>query len=46
VRSTGLPPLHADPCDRMIIATAQLRNLCILTPDPLILAYPDTRAEW
>jgi PIN domain nuclease of toxin-antitoxin system len=36
VRSTELPKLHADPCDRLIIATAQLRDLVILTSDALI----------
>jgi PIN domain nuclease of toxin-antitoxin system len=45
-RSTSLPPLHADPADRMIIATAQRDGLTILTPDPLIHAYPDTRVSW
>lgn len=45
-RSTMLPPLHADPCDRIIVATAQQRGLTILTPDRLIRAYPGTRVEW
>lgn len=45
-RSTELPRLHADPCDRMIIATAQLAGLVILTPDSLIRAYPETQVVW
>ena len=45
-RSTMLPELHADPCDRIIVATAQLQNLTILTPDDLIKAYPDTKVVW
>lgn len=45
-RSTQLPRLHADPCDRMIIATAQLRQLTVLTPDSLIRAYPEVRVVW
>lgn len=46
VRSTQLPPLHADPCDRMIVATAQLLGLTVLTPDPGIAAYPDADTAW
>lgn len=45
-RSTELPRLHADPCDRLIIATAHVAGLVILTPDALIRAYPDTRVTW
>lgn len=44
--STSLPPIHADPCDRFIIATAQQRHLTILTPDAHIRAYPDARVAW
>ena len=46
LRSTDLPMLHADPCDRLIVATAQSRNLTVLTTDPLIRNYPDTRTAW
>jgi PIN domain nuclease of toxin-antitoxin system len=46
LRSTALPLLHADPCDRMIVATAQVRDLTVLTSDPLIRGYPDTRTAW
>ena len=45
-RSTSLQPLHADPCDRIIVATAQIHRLTILTPDPLIKAYPQTDVLW
>jgi len=44
--STELPLLHSDPCDRMIVATAQRDDLAIVTPDPLIRAYPRTRTLW
>jgi PIN domain nuclease of toxin-antitoxin system len=44
--STELPPLHADPCDRMIVATALQHELTVVTPDPLIAAYPGVRARW
>jgi len=44
--STRLPPLHADPCDRIIVATAQRHRLTVVTPDPLVAAYPDTSVAW
>jgi PIN domain nuclease of toxin-antitoxin system len=46
VRSCELPPLHRDPSDRIIIATAQLHRLDILTPDTLIARYPDVKVLW
>jgi PIN domain nuclease of toxin-antitoxin system len=45
-RSTALPDLHADPADRIIVATAQRGGLAVVTPDPLIGAYPGTRVAW
>jgi PIN domain nuclease of toxin-antitoxin system len=44
--STTLPALHSDPCDRIIVATAQLLGLTVLTPDALIRAYADSDVEW
>jgi PIN domain nuclease of toxin-antitoxin system len=44
--STALPRQHSDPCDRMIVATAQIHDLELLTPDPLIHAYPDLKVVW
>lgn len=44
--STALPALHSDPCDRIIVATAKANDLTILTPDPLIAAYPEARVSW
>ena len=41
-----LPPIHRDPCDRVIIATAQAMRFSIATPDPLINAYPGVTCEW
>jgi len=46
VRSTALPPHHADPCDRLIVATAERHHLTILTPDPLIRAYAEAATAW
>jgi len=37
--STMLPLHHSDPADRIIIATAKLYQLTILTPDPEFDAY-------
>jgi len=45
-RAAMLPPLHADPCDRIVIATAQFHGAVILTPDPLIHAYPGVQVRW
>ena len=39
VHSTELPKIHADPCDRMIIATAQLHSWPVVTADPVFARY-------
>ena len=44
--STLLPRLHPDPCDRILVATAKEHGLRVLTPDPLIRAYPDVEVLW
>ncbi|MBI2339553.1 MAG: type II toxin-antitoxin system VapC family toxin [Deltaproteobacteria bacterium] len=44
--STELPLIHADPFDRILIATAIEHRLTILTPDPLIQKYPDVKWAW
>jgi len=44
--STQLPPLHRDPFDRIIIATAQTHNMTILTKDRMIPTYPKTKTVW
>ena len=46
LRSTRLPPLHADPCDRIIVATALRDHLAVLTPDALIRRYPGVTTLW
>jgi PIN domain nuclease of toxin-antitoxin system len=35
----GLPPLHADPFDRLILAQAKAEQLHLITHDKQILAY-------
>ena len=39
LRSTTLPLLHADPCHRLIIASAQVYRLPVVTADPLFAQY-------
>jgi len=39
LRSTALPAIHANPCDRMIIAAAQVYHLPVVTTDPLFARY-------
>jgi PIN domain nuclease of toxin-antitoxin system len=47
IRSTRLPgDFHADPADRIIVATALERSASLVTPDRRILDYPHVRAEW
>ncbi len=47
VRSVFLPgPLHADPADRIIIATALARDIPIVTKDRKIHSYPHIRTIW
>jgi PIN domain nuclease of toxin-antitoxin system len=41
-----LPPQHNDPCDRIIIATARVEGLTIVTPDSLIQTYPEVQVRW
>ncbi len=44
--SVMLPQLHNDPCDRIIIATAQIHSMAIITRDVLISKYPDVEVVW
>ena len=37
---SGLPALHRDPFDRMLICQAQARGLTLASSDPLIRQYP------
>ena len=37
-------PIHRDPADRLILATARLENLTIITTDRLILDYPHVKS--
>ena len=45
--SYSLPEtFHADPADRIITATARLKNYTLLTADRKILSYPHVNAIW
>ncbi len=45
--SVGLPgPLHKDPADRFIIATAKVNNCKLVTADEKILTYDHVDAIW
>jgi PIN domain nuclease of toxin-antitoxin system len=37
--SGGLPPLHRDPFDRLLVAQAQIEGLTLVTSDPAIRSY-------
>jgi len=39
IAAAQLPPIHDDPCDRFIIATAKLNNLAVVTTDEHFAEY-------
>jgi PIN domain nuclease of toxin-antitoxin system len=39
IAATELPPIHKDPCDRFIIATAKMRHLPVVTADTSFADY-------
>lgn len=45
-RSTGLPPVHKDPADRIIIATALEYDLTVITADLVFKEYKGVRVKW
>jgi len=36
----GLPPLHRDPFDRILIAQSLVEGITLLTMNPLVARYP------
>lgn len=36
----GLPPIHKDPFDRILVAQAIVEGITLLTADPLVARYP------
>jgi PIN domain nuclease of toxin-antitoxin system len=45
LQTDRLPLLHRDPFDRLLVCHAIVHGMTILTPDPLISAYP-VRVVW
>jgi PIN domain nuclease of toxin-antitoxin system len=41
-----LPPIHWDPGDRIIVATATERDLTLVTPDRDVRSYPGLKTAW
>ena len=39
IRATELPAIHADPCDRLIIAAAEHHRMPVVTADPIFEQY-------
>lgn len=44
--AAGLPPIHRDPFDRVLVALAQTRALTILTSDTDIPKYSGVATLW
>jgi PIN domain nuclease of toxin-antitoxin system len=40
VAVAGLPNLHKDPFDRLLVAQAQVEGILFVTHDPLVARYP------
>jgi len=36
----GLPPIHGDPFDRLLVAQAQVEAITLLTADKTVARYP------
>jgi PIN domain nuclease of toxin-antitoxin system len=36
----GLPPIHKDPFDRLLVAQSMVEGIALLTADPLVARYP------
>lgn len=44
--AVALPGIHTDPFDRIIIATAHLHRMAILSRDRIMPTYPHTDVIW
>jgi PIN domain nuclease of toxin-antitoxin system len=36
----GLPPIHKDPFDRLLVAQSMVEGITLLTNDPIVAKYP------
>jgi PIN domain nuclease of toxin-antitoxin system len=39
-------PIHADPVDRILVATSRVKSLTLVTADKKILEYPHVKSLW
>lgn len=46
IASTSLPDIHNDPFDRIILATALLNDMSVLSRDRVIPQYHDVKVIW
>jgi PIN domain nuclease of toxin-antitoxin system len=46
LRSVGLPDLHNDPFDRILVATARARQITLISKDRKIAQYPGIEVIW
>lgn len=46
VAAVQLPPLHNDPCDRIILATAIMNRMKIISCDRLLSQYDEVSVIW
>ena len=46
LHSAGLPQLHNDPFDRVLIAECRLNRFSLISADRLIPRYPDVDVIW
>jgi PIN domain nuclease of toxin-antitoxin system len=44
--SVGLPPIHKDPADRLIVATAMVHQIPLVSKDGTIKRYPNLQVIW
>ena len=42
----GLPPRHADPFDRLLVAQAAMEKMALVTADPEVMAYDEAETIW
>jgi len=46
LHSVELPPIHNDPCDRIIIGTAVEHKMKIITSDSIMANYTEAKIVW
>ncbi len=46
IDAVSLEPLHADPADRLIVATARAHNAVVVTKDRALHAFPGLVCVW